>query len=271
MQPYVCGGVPNDVRVGPLSLSPGTYNATCRTFGWDRARAQLDGLPDGALNIAHEAVDRHVAVRRVDHVAHSVAARSGEARRPHLRRTPRADQSVRRCPGGARPRARRAARHAGRARPELYVAVARHPQGRRGVLAAVLGVRSRPDPPAHRSRSHRGARHHRVVVPAQGRADASRAAEPAPRPPHRRRRRADRGGHGRGRRLLAAASPGVRHRADPARRPRPAALHQRHHRARPKGAMHVHEAVVAHHATGRAWCSTCIPATCSGAPPIPAG
>ena len=29
--------------------------------GWAAARARLDGLPDGGLNIAHEAVDRHVA------------------------------------------------------------------------------------------------------------------------------------------------------------------------------------------------------------------
>ena len=31
------------------------------TFTWSDARAMLDGLPDGGLNIAHEAVDRHVA------------------------------------------------------------------------------------------------------------------------------------------------------------------------------------------------------------------
>lgn len=30
-------------------------------FTWETARAMLDGFPDGALNIAHEAVDRHVA------------------------------------------------------------------------------------------------------------------------------------------------------------------------------------------------------------------
>jgi len=31
-------------------------------FSWDKTRAEmLDGLPDGAINIAHEAVDRHVA------------------------------------------------------------------------------------------------------------------------------------------------------------------------------------------------------------------
>ncbi|KFE36196.1 acetate--CoA ligase [Thioclava atlantica] len=29
-------------------------------FGWDKARAMLDGFPDGGLNIAYEAVDRHV-------------------------------------------------------------------------------------------------------------------------------------------------------------------------------------------------------------------
>ena len=31
------------------------------SFSWDDARAMLDGLPGGALNICHEALDRHVA------------------------------------------------------------------------------------------------------------------------------------------------------------------------------------------------------------------
>lgn len=31
------------------------------TWGWDDAQALLDGLPGGGLNIAYEAVDRHVA------------------------------------------------------------------------------------------------------------------------------------------------------------------------------------------------------------------
>ncbi len=36
------------------------YDDVCRTFSWDQMRRELDGLPDGAgLNIAHEAVDRH--------------------------------------------------------------------------------------------------------------------------------------------------------------------------------------------------------------------
>jgi len=35
------------------------YEQTRREFSWAAARAELDGLPGGGLNIAHEAVDRH--------------------------------------------------------------------------------------------------------------------------------------------------------------------------------------------------------------------
>ncbi|HXV94696.1 MAG TPA: AMP-binding protein, partial [Pseudonocardia sp.] len=36
------------------------YEHSCRDFSWERARRELSGLPGGAgLNIAHEAVDRH--------------------------------------------------------------------------------------------------------------------------------------------------------------------------------------------------------------------
>ena len=35
------------------------YAATCAGFSWDAARAELAGLPGGGLNIAHEAVERH--------------------------------------------------------------------------------------------------------------------------------------------------------------------------------------------------------------------
>jgi acetyl-CoA synthetase len=38
-------------------------------MSWDEARARLDGLPGGGLNIAHEAVDRHAAGPRADRVA----------------------------------------------------------------------------------------------------------------------------------------------------------------------------------------------------------
>jgi acetyl-CoA synthetase len=45
------------------------YEEACRTFTWAQARALLDGLPDGGLNIGHEAIDRHVARGRGDKVA----------------------------------------------------------------------------------------------------------------------------------------------------------------------------------------------------------
>ena len=52
------------------------YVATCRQFTWDEARAQLDGLPDGGLNIAHEAVFRHLQGPRADQVAIRFLAQS---------------------------------------------------------------------------------------------------------------------------------------------------------------------------------------------------
>ena len=46
------------------------YDAARRTFSWDTARQMLDGLPGGKrLNMAHEAVDRHVGGWRADKVA----------------------------------------------------------------------------------------------------------------------------------------------------------------------------------------------------------
>jgi acetyl-CoA synthetase len=50
---------PADWRVPPNLVD---YDAACAAFSWEAARAQLDGLPGGAgLNIAHECVDRHGA------------------------------------------------------------------------------------------------------------------------------------------------------------------------------------------------------------------
>ncbi len=40
------------------------YEASVKTFSWAQARALLEGLPNGGLNIAHEAVDRHVNAGR---------------------------------------------------------------------------------------------------------------------------------------------------------------------------------------------------------------
>ncbi len=46
------------------------YGGTCEGFSWKAARAALDGLPEGrGLNIAHEAVDRHLKGKRADKIA----------------------------------------------------------------------------------------------------------------------------------------------------------------------------------------------------------
>ncbi len=54
---------------GPVPANLGDYEAARRGFSWADARSRLDGLPDGGRNIAHEAVDRHVLHGRGDHVA----------------------------------------------------------------------------------------------------------------------------------------------------------------------------------------------------------
>ncbi len=66
-------------RWPPIAKPPGSwnvtpnlvdYNRTREAFSWDQARTELDGLPDGrGLNIAHEAVDRHAAGLRRTRVA----------------------------------------------------------------------------------------------------------------------------------------------------------------------------------------------------------
>jgi acetyl-CoA synthetase len=47
----------------------GNYEERCKTFTWDEARRWVDGLPGGCLNIAHEAVDRQAAAGLADQVA----------------------------------------------------------------------------------------------------------------------------------------------------------------------------------------------------------
>jgi acetyl-CoA synthetase len=57
------------------------YNSVRAEFDWAKARRALDGLPDGrGLNIAHEAVDRHVLGPRADRVALRWLGKSGERR-----------------------------------------------------------------------------------------------------------------------------------------------------------------------------------------------
>ena len=67
-----------DIRLAPNLLD---YAEARATFSWDTAKGHLDGLPDGAgLNIAHEAVDRHAVGARRDHVAIRWLGKDGASR-----------------------------------------------------------------------------------------------------------------------------------------------------------------------------------------------
>jgi acetyl-CoA synthetase len=54
------------------------YQRGGEEFSWSQARQWLDGLPGGGLNIAHEAVDRHARGARADAVALRCLGRDGE-------------------------------------------------------------------------------------------------------------------------------------------------------------------------------------------------
>lgn len=57
---------PNDQHPAP---NLGEYSEVCSGFSWETIRRELAGLPGGGLNIAHEAVDRHAAGVLRDRVA----------------------------------------------------------------------------------------------------------------------------------------------------------------------------------------------------------
>jgi len=64
----------------PVAANLSDYEATRRAFDWRQARAMLDGLPGGGLNIAHEAVDRHAAGPRAAREALRWIGRRGDRR-----------------------------------------------------------------------------------------------------------------------------------------------------------------------------------------------
>jgi len=56
------------------------YERDRAAFSWDEARTELDGLPAGGLNIAYEAVDRHAAGPLANHLALRWLGKRGEVR-----------------------------------------------------------------------------------------------------------------------------------------------------------------------------------------------
>ena len=67
---------PEDYRGANLP----NYEECARTFAWGQARALLDGLPGGGLNIAYEAIDRHLKAGRGDKLALRWIARDDTVR-----------------------------------------------------------------------------------------------------------------------------------------------------------------------------------------------
>ncbi|MGV3569384.1 MAG: acetate--CoA ligase [Ramlibacter sp.] len=68
---------------GRLAVPPNLrdYDGTCAGFRWEDARLLLDGLPEGrGLNMAHEAVDRHLHQGRADKVALRWVGQAGARR-----------------------------------------------------------------------------------------------------------------------------------------------------------------------------------------------
>ena len=68
---------------GTFAVEPNlrNYEATCSGFSWDHARQELDGLPGGqGINIAHEAVVRHAHGERRTHLALRWLGKRGEIR-----------------------------------------------------------------------------------------------------------------------------------------------------------------------------------------------
>ena len=68
--------------VSPAQCRPNVtdYREARRAFSWAAARAELDGLPGGGLNIAYEALDRHLKRGRGSKLALRWIGKTGEIR-----------------------------------------------------------------------------------------------------------------------------------------------------------------------------------------------
>jgi acetyl-CoA synthetase len=76
-RPPIILKTPDDLRVTPHLRD---YDAERAHFSWEQARSELAGLPGGGLNIAHEAVDRHLSTPTREHVALRWISKRGERR-----------------------------------------------------------------------------------------------------------------------------------------------------------------------------------------------
>lgn len=75
-----CPTIVKRVADRPVAPNLQDYDQFRSVFTWESARAELDGLPGGGLNIAYEAVDRHAVGTKADHVALRCIGRTGSRR-----------------------------------------------------------------------------------------------------------------------------------------------------------------------------------------------
>jgi acetyl-CoA synthetase len=242
-----------DLSAFPLVPNVRDYAAARAAFSWELARRELSGLPSRrGLNIAHEAVDRHAAGPRRDHVALRWCGKRGQLRDltfADLRAETSRFANVLRALGVRA--GERVFSLLGRV-PELHVA-ALGTLKNRSVFCPLFAAFG-PDPirqrlglgeaavlvttePLYRSkvaglRAGLPALRHVLLVGSEGRRTEVPGTEDLAR-------------------LLEAASPD--HEIPPTDPQDPALLHfTSGTTGLPKGAVHVHEAVVAHHATAAA-------------------
>ncbi len=228
-----------------------SYETERRSFSWEQARAELSGLPGGkGLNIAHEALDRHAAGAAADKVAIRWLGKQGEHRELRYRELSALSNRFANLLSarGVRP-GDVVCSLLGRV-PALYIA-ALGTLKHRAVFSPLFSAFG-PDPIKTRL-SLGGAK----VLVTSARLYARKVAairEALPELQHvlivDRDAAAPQAGTLDFEALMAAA--GERYEIGPTRPDDPALLHfTSGTTGTPKGALHVHEAVVMHHVTGR--------------------
>jgi acetyl-CoA synthetase len=236
------------LRVLPNLLD---YKAARDTFSWEGARAEVDGLPGGGLNIAHEAIDRHALGKNAEKLAIrwlSKDLRTEDYTYAQLRTLSNRFANVLKALGVRK--GDRVFALAGRI-PELYVGALG--TLKRGAVFCPLFSAFGPEP-AHARMSIGGAKV-LLTTPTLYERKVAQLRDRLPELEHillvsESRGRIDVPGTLDLMELLEAA--GDEYDMEPTGPEDPALLHfTSGTTGTPKGALHVHEAVVAHHITGK--------------------
>ena len=102
------GGISESVPKDYAGANLQDYETFVTTFSWAQEQTLLDGLPQGGLNIAHEAVDRHVLAGRGGKLALRWIGRDNRVHDFSYADLQAAANRFRQCLGAVRRRQRRA-------------------------------------------------------------------------------------------------------------------------------------------------------------------